>query len=634
MAELELQSVYRRFPGPPTVKALRAVDLTVEKGEFLAIVGPSGGGKSTLLNIIGLLDQPDEGSYQIAGVATERSSEAELARIRSSTFGFVFQGFHLLDRRPVIDSVELGLLYRGLPASERRSRAEAALESVGLRHLVHQRAANLSGGQRQRVAIARALAASTPILVADEPTGNLDTENGRRVVDTLRELNARGTTVVLVTHDMEVASAADRVAHIRDGKIDRFSTAASQRTTASGAEAARPPGRPSTIRAKDLLQDATRSLLSRLSRTLGLAAAVATAVTLAVATFGVSASASAQVSDRFDRHANRDVSVLWDNASVNVLNGPLGKDLDYLGTQANSLNGVDSAGVLLDVGTADVQATPQRPVIQAPAALFTPGVVPAARLSIRWAGGKEKELHDGEVIVGRSIAAQLPLGPMDGAPRISVGDREMTVVGVVEKSPRVPALLGSILAAPAAASSFEAPSRTRVLMRTASGAAQVVAKQAPYAIYPEDVGLLSVDAPADPTTLRAEIEDDVRTTLFAFTALAMVASVVALANAMIAAVLERRAEFGLRRAIGARRAHVSWLVILESALIGAVGGVAGLVVGLGIVIGMTLYQHWIPVFDLWLAPAALLGGILVGALGGLIAALRASRIQPQDALRQ
>jgi len=633
MAALELRDVHRTFQGPPTVQALRAIDLDIEEGEFLAVVGPSGGGKSTLLNVIGLLDRPDEGEYRIEDVATDRASEAELARIRSSTFGFVFQGFHLLDHRPVTDSVELGLLYRALPPDERRRHAETALDAVGLRHLADQRAANLSGGQRQRVAIARALAAATPVLVADEPTGNLDSENGQRIVDALRALNERGTTVVLVTHDMDVARVADRIAHIRDGRIERIERTGSRSRSAPRTPGG-PPGRPSKVRIRDVVRDASRSLLSRVSRTLGLAAAVATAVTLAVTTFGVTASASAQVSDRFDRHANRDVAVAWDNAAVDVMRSDLDEDLAYLGRQATSLNGVDSAGLLMDVGSIDLQGTPRRPTVQAPAALFTPGVVPAARLTIRWVGGRARELRDGDVLVGRGLAAQVPLGPLAGSPSISVGDREMAVVGVIERSPRVPSLLGAVLAAPGAAASFEDPSRTRVLMRTAPGAAQVVAKQAPYAIHPEDVDALSVDAPADPTTLRAEIEDDVQSTLLAFTALAMVASVVALANAMIAAVLERRAEFGLRRAIGARRSHVSWLVITEASLIGAVGGAAGLIVGLAVIVGITVHNRWSPVFDLWTAPLAVIGGIAVGALGGFIAALRASRIEPQDALRQ
>ncbi|GAA1609472.1 ABC transporter ATP-binding protein [Nonomuraea maheshkhaliensis] len=205
------------------VEALRGVSLRIDQGEFAAVVGPSGSGKSTLMHLLGCLDRPSSGVLRINGVDISRLSDGALAELRNRTIGFVFQSFHLLARTTALDNVALPLVYRGLRRAERRARARAALESVGLGHRMDHRPSQMSGGEQQRVAIARALVGEPKVLLADEPTGNLDTANGAEVMAILDRLNAGGgVAVVLVTHEAEVAAHARRQIHVRDGLIERI----------------------------------------------------------------------------------------------------------------------------------------------------------------------------------------------------------------------------------------------------------------------------------------------------------------------------------------------------------------------------------------------------------------------------
>jgi putative ABC transport system ATP-binding protein len=201
------------------VQALQGVSLRIKQNEYVAIMGPSGSGKSTLMNLIGCLDTPSKGDYWLNGHLVSDLNDDELARIRNKEIGFVFQTFNLLARATALHNVELPLIYNGTPASERLDRAEAALRAVNLGERMHHKPNELSGGQRQRVAIARALINRPSIILADEPTGNLDSKTGDEIMALFDELQARGNTIVLVTHEPDIAEYAHRVVHIRDGKI-------------------------------------------------------------------------------------------------------------------------------------------------------------------------------------------------------------------------------------------------------------------------------------------------------------------------------------------------------------------------------------------------------------------------------
>lgn len=218
-ALVEIQDISKIYnPGENEVRALDHISLTIQKGEFVAIIGQSGSGKSTLMNMIGCLDVPTEGTYILNGQNVSKLSDNELSDIRNQEIGFIFQGFNLIANLTAQENVELPLIYRGVPKKERHELSVAALKKVGLAHRMDHRPSEMSGGQQQRVAIARAIAQAPPVILADEPTGNLDSASSMEILDILKQLHAENRTVILITHDNDIAKQAKRVIRIKDGR--------------------------------------------------------------------------------------------------------------------------------------------------------------------------------------------------------------------------------------------------------------------------------------------------------------------------------------------------------------------------------------------------------------------------------
>ena len=705
MATLTLEHVSRTYRGASPVEALKDVSLTISQGEYVAIEGPSGSGKSTLLNQLALLDVPTEGEYLIDSHPTTGLSDAGRARLRSATFAFIFQSFHLLEGRSVLDNVALGTLYRGLAASRRRELARQALEVVGLAAKAGERAARLSGGERQRVAIARAIASGAPVVVADEPTGNLDSANSLTVMETLEELNTRGSTLIVVTHDPALASRARRRLKVLDGIVTDTtepvapaagSAAASPASVASPASAASPAtparstgpsrrhaarrtrgapgrradadpgvherdtlllpsaqdggpdrpaappwevpvpeGRDSRVRVADALADAWRGLWTKTGRTLALMAAVALGVGLALTTVGLSQTASGQVSDIFDAQRNQRVAM----TSPDLMQNPA-PAAELLSTTAmdrvGSLAGVREVLVYSVYEQAPVATTPTDAANEAGNQRYevvglVGGRVPASILTLDSSGPSVTTLGPGEVIVGTQVATQIQLGPLAASPAIWVDGVPMRVVGILKDAGLQVTLINSVIMA-----SDQVTGKARYAgaeIKVAPGAAPQVAAQAPVAWLPTAPQGVTVNAPPDPMSLRESIESNVTTMLLTLTGVTLLASVLSLTNSMTTAVFQRTGELGLRRAIGARRTHLTALILSESLTIGTLGGLLGAYASVMVILAVTIVRHWQPVLDPVLVPLGVVGGIVVGTLGGALATSRAGRIQPSDALR-
>lgn len=635
MVTLDATHVEKTYGGRVPVRALRDATVTIQQGEYVAIEGPSGSGKSTLLNLLALLDTPTGGTYTVDEVDVAALSDADRARLRSQTFAFIFQSFHLLENRTVVDNVALGSLYLGLSESERRRAALEALGFVGLEHKADQKANNLSGGERQRVAIARAITSRAAVVVADEPTGNLDTANGEAVMETLERLGSSGTTIIVVTHDERVASRASRRLHVVDGIVSETPRDSQERRTVTPQGAV---GKSSTVRIVDALLDAWRGLWAKPSRTVALISSVALGVALALTTAGLAQTSQAQVSDIFDTARNQWVSITSGTAGDSAASRQAASSESLVSIQ--SLAGVESAATFVTHQDVAVSGTPQFPSTRENPAIISRTLVgmvdkefPAALFTVDSGGDGFTSLHDDEAIIGEQLASEIDLGPLLASPHVWVEGRPLKVVGILKDAGLQVGLMAAVITTENTAAELSAARYASGEIRVVPGAASQVAEQVPIAWVPAAPETVSVDAPPDPASMRAEIESNVTTMLLTLTAVALLAAVLSLTSAMTTAVFQRTGEFGLRRAMGARRLHITSLVLTESLGIGALGGIIGAYVSLLAVLVITIARQWQPVIDPTLIPLGIGGGVVVGLMGGLIATRRASAIQPSDALR-
>ncbi|MBI5566036.1 MAG: ATP-binding cassette domain-containing protein [Chloroflexi bacterium] len=640
---LELIKVSRQFGTEPAVHALVEVDLRLEPGEWLTITGPSGAGKSTLLNIIGCLDRPTGGQYFFDGLDTGTLNDSERAGLRSRRIGFVFQSFHLLPHRSVLENVMLAEVYRRQSSQGRRDRALAAIARVGLSHRADFAPTKLSGGEKQRVAIARALAGSPSLLLCDEPTGNLDSKSSADLLDLFESLNRQGLTLIVVTHDEKVANRAGRRVHIIDGSLTDVTNGEQLRTSAPPIEPGATSGAVarSGITLRDLLDEAIAGMFARPGRTLLTMLGIVIGLTAIVATLGLSRTASNRIISQFDELAATEIIVTARPGATGVDPKAIPWDAP---ARLQRLNGVVAAGTLSEVNIGDslVSASPvkdprSQTAFKLAVQAASPGLFAAVRAELdtgRLPDAGHSDRRDRVAVLGPNAALRLGIVDLKQLPAIAIGDNVYLVVGILRGVGRQPDLPGSVIIPEGTARhDFGLEGPRSVIVETRIGAASLIARQTSFALRPDNPAALRIESPPEPQRVRAAVQSDLNIMALLLGGLSLIVGAIGIGNIMLVSVIERIGEIGLRRAIGATRAHIAMQFLLESVSIGVVGGILGASLGVLIVVAVSAYQIWSPVLD----PAApFLAPVIGGGLGlvsGTYPAWRAARLEPVEAFR-
>ena len=664
---VDIQGVSQHFmQGDTRIDVLKNIDLKVRYGEVVAILGPSGSGKSTLLNILGLLSTPASGSYLLDGTDTATFNAAQRAEARLNSIGFVFQAFHLIEHKNVYRNVELPLIYRGVPKAERAQRVEDTLALLGLSHRTDAPITTLSGGEKQRVAIARALIGEPALLLCDEPTGSLDEELTREVIDLLRECTGDQQSTIVITHDPLVAEHCDRVLRMHEGQLIEQDAQRQEETTARASlnlpsfaeeQTSKPQGSGRAPWALASLKEAWDATVHRVRRNIFTMLGVVLGIASLVLTVGLTATISGQLADSFDifraKHLTISSTRTESMSRTELLN--LAASENY--RRVSQLNGVTGTALVDQLDeSADVQRGPDNfgergANVTAAVLAATPSIFNVQGHELVWGRTFDEghvERNDKVVVLSESVMRQLAL-PYSPGVTVYIHDEPYTVIGVVRENPSLTLSYGSVYlplgakpgadaeeAQPAAggggAAAQTGKRSTQIVVSTVAGAANQIAEEAPYALSPERPALYSVSVPPEPKTLREAVDQQQRTMLIAMSVITLVIGAMGIMNTFLVAVMERRREVGLRLAIGMRPSGILLQFSAEALLTGILGAVAGIVLAVNGISIVSLMNRWTPIIS---ADTILLGlgaGALVGVLAGLYPAAKASRIDPAQTL--